>query len=70
MEREHTARPDSDLLFDTSNGVRTTSRDEYEFVTSPQKGKAYLVQAERAALRGTPAKCRRRGWRSPLKRCR
>ena len=56
MEREHTDRPDSDLLFDTSNGVRTTSRDEYEFVVRPVLGKAY---PERAALRGTPNKCRR-----------
>ena len=56
MEREHCSRPDADILFDTSNGIRTTSRDEYEFVVSPIRGKAY---PERATLRPTPSKCRR-----------
>ena len=56
MEREHTDRPDSHLLFDTSNGVRTTSRDEYEFVVRPVRGKIY---PERASLLGMHQKRRR-----------
>ena len=55
MEREHSDE-DADVLFDTSNGIRTTSRDEYEFVVKPIRGKAY---PERAALRATPQRCRR-----------
>lgn len=47
---------DADTLFTTGNGVTTTSRDEHEFVLSPQRGKAY---ADRDELRGTPSKCRK-----------
>ena len=41
MEREHCARDDSDEPFTTSNGMTTTSRQEFEFVVTPQPGKAY-----------------------------
>ena len=41
MEREHCASADSDATFTTSNGMKTTSRDEYEFVVRPLPGKGY-----------------------------
>ena len=41
MEREHCAEDDSDEPFTTSNGMTTTSRDEFEFVVRPQPGKNY-----------------------------
>ena len=56
IEFEHCGLHDADLFFTTSNGMHTTSRDEFEFVVRPQLGKAY---PERAALRATPSKCRR-----------
>ena len=56
MEREHVHCADSDLIFTTSNGMKTTSRDEFEFVVCPQKGKAY---PEREDVRGRPELCRR-----------
>ena len=56
MEREHVHCADSDLIFTTSNGMRTTSRDEFEFVACPVKGKAY---PERDDVRSRPELCRR-----------
>ena len=56
MEREHTGKLDSDVPFESSNGIRTTSRDEYEFVLKPQRGKAY---PERTSLRISPSRCRK-----------
>ena len=55
MEREHCTGPDADAVFCTSNGMRTTSRDEFEFVVRPQPGKEY---PERADIIGHPELCR------------
>ena len=41
IEFEHCGLHDADLFFTTSNGMHTTSRDEFEFVVRPQLGKAY-----------------------------
>ena len=56
MQREHSGMPDSDVLFHSANGMRTTSRDEYEFVACPRLGKVY---PERPDLYRRPQHCRR-----------
>ena len=58
IEREHTARPDSTAVFETSNGVSTTSATEFEFVVRPERAKAY---PERSSLLSQRPK-----WRKPL----
>ena len=46
MEREHCRDDDADEPFATSNGMTTTSREEFEFVVRPQLGKAYPDRAD------------------------
>eukprot|EP00445_Apocalathium_hangoei_P005925 CAMPEP_0203852806 /NCGR_PEP_ID=MMETSP0359-20131031/8149_1 /ASSEMBLY_ACC=CAM_ASM_000338 /TAXON_ID=268821 /ORGANISM="Scrippsiella Hangoei, Strain SHTV-5" /LENGTH=1009 /DNA_ID=CAMNT_0050769033 /DNA_START=39 /DNA_END=3068 /DNA_ORIENTATION=- len=41
MKHEHCNGPDADTRFLSSNGVVTTSRDEWEFVFCPKKDKIY-----------------------------
>ena len=41
MEREHCSRPDADVTYTTCNGMRTTSRVEFEFVVRPRPGTVY-----------------------------
>ena len=62
MECEHKDKavyPDVDLLFSTSNGMKTTSMLEWEIVTSPKK-KREEVYPERHGLRErSPDHCRK-----------
>ena len=46
MEREFCEGPDATEPFTTSNGMTTTSKDEYEFVVRPVEGKAYPERTE------------------------
>ena len=56
MRREFCEGADADNVFTTSNGITTTSREEYEFVAHPVEGKAY---PERKELIGRPELRRR-----------
>ena len=46
MEREHCGMDDADVWFKTSNGMHTTSRVEFEFVTRPVEGKKYPERSD------------------------
>ena len=46
MEREHCGMDDADAWFKTSNGMHTTSRVEFEFVTRPVEGKKYPERSD------------------------